>query len=302
MEMLFLLKNLYRDPLALSRFSQFRCLHISKGEIIQNLNETHEFQVCFVLKGSLCLFRDHIESMPLMAMQNEFFFISSLHQCKIKAMDEVQLVIHACNIVAPYLHSRTIEYLQDISIEEVKPVEVLPIYPLMRSYLDLLVDYMKNGTEIPDLHRAKEYELFSLFKICYKKNEIASIFRDALSNDLQFFVSVMTHYKACRTAKELAVLRGYNDTVFSQLFKKNFHGDTPYQWLQKQTSYEIEFKLKKSTLPIKQIMLDYHFKTFSHFTTYCKRNIGATPNEIRKKGEESRDTPSLETYSVSAND
>ena len=90
MEMLFLLKNLYRDPLALSRFSQFRCLHISKGEIIQNLNETHEFQVCFVLKGSLCLFRDHIESMPLMAMQNEFFFISSLHQCKIKAMDDVK--------------------------------------------------------------------------------------------------------------------------------------------------------------------------------------------------------------------
>jgi len=53
MEMLFLLKNLYRDPLALSRFSQFRYLHIGKGEIIQNLNENHEFQVCFVLKGSL---------------------------------------------------------------------------------------------------------------------------------------------------------------------------------------------------------------------------------------------------------
>lgn len=48
MEMLFLLKNLYRDPLALSRFSQFRCLHISKGEIIQNLNETHEFQSMYL--------------------------------------------------------------------------------------------------------------------------------------------------------------------------------------------------------------------------------------------------------------
>lgn len=261
MEMLFLLKNLYRDPLALSRFSQFRYLHIGKGEIIQNLNENHEFQVCFVLKGSLCLFRDQMESMPLIAVQNEFFFISSLHKCKIKTMDDVQLVIHACNIVAPYLHSRIIEYLQDISIEEVKPVEVLPIYPLIRSYLDLLVDYMKNGTEIPDLHRAKEYELFSLFKICYSKNEIASIFRYALSNDLQFFVSVMTHYKACRTAKELAILCGYNDLIFTQLFKKNFHGDTPYQWLQKQTSYEIEFKLKESTLPIKQIMLDSKYMT-----------------------------------------
>ena len=29
---------------------------------------------------------------------------------------------------------------------------------------------------------------------------------------------------------------------------------------------QIEFQnLKKSTLPIKQIMLDYHFKTFSQF-------------------------------------
>lgn len=30
----------------------------------------------------------------------------------------------------------------------------------------------------------------------------------------------MTHYKACRTAKELAILCGYNDLVFTQLFKK----------------------------------------------------------------------------------
>ena len=44
------------------------------------------------------------------------------------------------------------------------------------------------------------------------------------------------------------------------------------------------------------------FQDFLPFYNLRKRNIGATPNEIRKKGEESRDTPSLETYSVSAND
>ena len=74
------------------------------------------------------------------------------------------------------------------------------------------------------------------------------------------------------------------------------------QWLQKQTSYEIEFKIKKKYFTHQTNNAGLSFKTFSHFTTYCKRNIGATPNEIRKKGEESRDTPSLETYSVSAND
>ncbi len=57
MEILFLSENLYRDPFALSRFSQFRCLYINKGEIIQDLNKNNEFLICFVLKGSLCFFK-----------------------------------------------------------------------------------------------------------------------------------------------------------------------------------------------------------------------------------------------------
>lgn len=87
------------------------------------------------------------------------------------------------------------------SMDEVDPLETLPITPLMRSYLDSLLDYMEHGKVNADLHYAKEYELFSLFRMCYSKQEIASIFRDALSSDLQFFVAVLTHYKTCRTAR-----------------------------------------------------------------------------------------------------
>lgn len=283
MEMLFLLEKVYRDPYALSRFSQFRCLSINKGEIIQNLNENQEFQLCFVLKGTLCFYKDQTESIPQLVTRNELFFVSRFHKCNIRAVDDVQIIVHACNIVAPYFHSRILEYLGDVTVDKVKPLEVLPIYPLMTSYLDLLVEYMKLKAEIPDLHLAKEYELFSLFKICYSKNQIVSIFRDALSKDLQFFVTVMRHYKVCRTAKELAEACGYSTNIFTQLFKDCFQGCTPYQWLQRQTSGEIEYKLKETKQPIKEIMLEYHFKTFSHFTTYCKRNIGCTPNEIRRK-------------------
>lgn len=282
MEKLFLLKYPYRDPLALSRFSQFRCLYIHKGEDIRDLNETCEFQVCFVLKGTLYFFKNQTESTPQMVMENEFFFIDSLHKCRIKAVNDVQLVIHACTIIAPYYHDRVMKYLQGVVVGKIKPVGTLPIRPLMRSYLELLVDYMKNGMEIPDLHRAKEYELFSLFKVCYTRDEIAAVFRDALSSDLQFFVSVMTHYKSCRTTKELAALCGYKEPGFTLLFKRSFHGETPYHWLQRQTSYEIKSFLEEGTQPVKQIMQEYNFKTYSHFSTYCKRTIGATPKEIRR--------------------
>lgn len=302
MEALFLLDKLYRDPVALSRFSQFRCIYLNKGESIQNLNENHEFQICFVLKGTLCFSKSQTDSIPQLVTQNEFFFISCFHKCNIRAIDNTQVIIHACNIVAPHFHDRIIDYLGEVSIKDIKPIEVLPVYPLMHSFLNSLVDYMKIKTEIPDLHQAKEYELFSLFRINYSKIQIASIFRDALSKELQFYVSVMKHYKACRTAKELAIACGYNINIFNQVFKNNFHGSTPYQWLQKQTTCEIEYKLKETNLTIKEIMLEYHFKTFSHFTTYCKRNIGDSPNEIRKKERKLESQSSLTSLSISTKD
>lgn len=301
MEMIYLLEKPHRDPFALSRFSQFRLLSINKGEIVQNLNENQEFQLCFVLKGTLCFYKNQTDAIPQLVTKNELFFISRFHKCNIRAVEDVQIIVHACNIVAPYFHSRILEYLGDVTIDKLKPIEVLPIYPQLTSYLDSLVEYMKLNAEIPDLHLAKEYELFSLFKICYGKTQIASIFRDALSKDLQFFVSVMKHYKACRTAKELAVACGYHINLFNQMFKGSFQGYTPYQWLQRQTSSEIEYKLRETNQPIKEIMLEYHFKTFSHFTTYCKRNIGCTPNEVRRKETSLQGQPSLISY-VSAAD
>lgn len=85
MEILFLSENLYRDPFALSRFSQFRCLYINKGEIIQDLNKNNEFLICFVLKGSLCFFKNQTDSIPQLVTKNEFFFISRF----ISAMSEL---------------------------------------------------------------------------------------------------------------------------------------------------------------------------------------------------------------------
>lgn len=193
MKTLCLLEEKLRDPLALSRLSQFRYIEVNKKESVQNINREHEFLLCFVLKGSICILKNKIDHAPC-------------------------VLIHACNVVAPYLHSRA---------------------------------------------------------------EIASFFHKALTNNLPFFVNVMTNYKFCRTSKELALRCNYNEPVFSRVFKEAFR-DTPYRWLQKQTAAEIEFKLKEESVPIKQIMLEYNFKTFSHFTTFCRRNLGASPNEIRR--------------------
>lgn len=104
-------------------------------------------------------FRDQIKSMSQVVMENELFFISCLHKCKVRAIDDVHLVVHACNIVAPYFHDKVIKYLQNIVLEKVKPVEVLPVYPLMRSFLDLLVDYEARYGN-PELHGPRNMNFF----------------------------------------------------------------------------------------------------------------------------------------------
>ncbi|WP_448789122.1 helix-turn-helix domain-containing protein [Bacteroides graminisolvens] len=256
MKTLCLLEEKLRDPLALSRLSQFRYIEVNKKESVQNINREHEFLLCFVLKGSVCILKNKIDHAPCVVMQDEVFFVSNLEKCSLKAMDDSCVLIHACNVVAPYLHSRVIDYLGNVNMDLIEPMEVLPVNELTRSFLDLLVEYMERGIQVPDLHRAKEYELFALFKISYSRAEIASFFHKALTNNLPFFVNVMTNYKFCRTSKELAVRCNYNEPAFSRVFKEAFR-DTPYRWLQKQTAAEIEFKLKEESVPIKQIMLEH---------------------------------------------
>ena len=85
MDVLFLLEKLYRDPLVLSKFSQFRSYTVNEGESISNLNENQEFQICFVLKGTLRFSNNQANSMPKLITKNELFFISHFHECNIKA-------------------------------------------------------------------------------------------------------------------------------------------------------------------------------------------------------------------------
>lgn len=109
----------------------------------------------------------------------------------------------------------------------------------------------------------------------------------------------MTHYKSCRTAKDLAVLCGYNDTMFNLLFKKCFSGETPYRWLQKRTSHEIKLKLIENILPVKQIMLEYHLKRFLILPLSVKEILEILPMKYAGKELSLKECLSLRRFSVS---
>ncbi len=78
MKTLCLLEEKLRDPLALSRLSQFRYIEVNKKESVQNINREHEFLLCFVLKGSICILKNKIDHAPCVVMQDEVLPVNEL--------------------------------------------------------------------------------------------------------------------------------------------------------------------------------------------------------------------------------
>ncbi len=69
-------------------------------------------------------------------------------------------------------------------------------------------------------------------------------------------------------------------------FKKKFvteFGEPPYAWMQKRMVSIIKYRLFDNDLPLKYIMDELNFSSLPQLVRFCKKYIGDTPGEIRKK-------------------
>lgn len=158
----------------------------------------------------------------------------------------------------------------------------LPICPIVWQYLDLLSVYLQDGINCFHLHEIKKKEIFLLFMVYYKTEELANFFYPMLGQSLDFRSKVMEHYLTVKTAEELAGICGYSVRRFNELFTAEF-GDSPYNWILKQKSKHIIGKLALENVCFKDIIVEFGFSDASHFTRYCLKQFGKTPMQLRKR-------------------
>ena len=108
-----------------------------------------------------------------------------------------------------------------------------------------------------------------------------NFFSPILNKTVNFKDFVIANYQKVKTVEDLSVLFGCSLRSFNRKFKEHFD-DSPYNWILKQRAKHIKAQLLTPDIEFSEIIKEFKFSSASHFSTYCKKQFGITPREIRK--------------------
>ena len=124
----------------------------------------------------------------------------------------------------------------------------------------------------------------------YRRGEV-SVFSEA---DLQIAEKYLPHLKECsfsdkvmavfptvKTVTELARKCGCSVNTFEHRFKEEF-GQVPRKWIMEQKAMRVKRLLTHTNKPMKEIAYDCGFESNNYFWDFCRRNLNATPTQIRE--------------------
>ena len=94
--------------------------------------------------------------------------------------------------------------------------------------------------------------------------------------------SVLENYRKVNSVKEFAGLYYVSERTFSRKFHSCF-GESPYKWIQKKKAEQIREIIRDSEFSLKIIAKQFGFSSLAYFTTYCKRVLGVSPSQLRRK-------------------
>ncbi|MCD8073351.1 MAG: AraC family transcriptional regulator [Alistipes sp.] len=152
-------------------------------------------------------------------------------------------------------------------------------------FFSSLAGYIEDGLTAHQLYTHKAHELLMLMKNYHLREELSRFFRPLIDRDHEFSDFILANYRSYRTVQELSDASCHSLSAFNRLFRKNF-GSAPCTWIKQQRAKDIFYDLTVTNTPIKEISADHGFGSLSQFTTFCKRNFGVSPRNLRKMHSE----------------
>ena len=157
---------------------------------------------------------------------------------------------------------------------------VLLIRERIMQFIDSLILCLNDGLGCRHFHQLKQKELALLFRGYYNKEELAHFFYPILSENMDFKELVLANYTYAKDMESIAERMNLSPTTFNRRFKKNF-GESFAQWQEKRKADDILREIRMTDKTFSEIANEYNFSSPAYFTTFCKRNFGKSPTEIR---------------------
>ena len=260
--------------------ANFRVLRYTAGEDFVPVNVNRSVMI-FLLKGEVSVssglhkgFVHKAGELVLHSRNSEFSF-KVLKDCVVLSCAFVQC-LNLCN---RYAFEQLINYLPDNYQYE---FQTLPIKERLKEFCTLLIHCLDDGLQCAHFHENKENELFLLLRSYYSKEELAMFFQPLLATDLDFRDFIMDNYTLDINAAALAGKLNLTLKTFNRRFENTF-GTSFHQWVIQKKVELICQDLMLTEKPVSEIAMDYNFSSASYLTSFCKKNIGKTPLQIRKE-------------------
>ena len=213
----------------------------------------------------------------------EVMFVPRTSECSGTALSDVTLVVHKFNNTVCRAEKCILSYLYSHKLPDSKVYCCkLTVPNSMQALMDTVTTYISDRTDDSDLWKLKHKELIWVFTRYYTAEELQVFFHPMTDEQVPFRSLVLTHYRKAEFTDRLAELCGYGLHNFRRLFKKEF-GMSPYKWLMMKRAENINYKLSQTYIPFSDIIDEFNFSSAAHFSNFCKRFLGDTPSNLRKK-------------------
>ena len=252
--------------------------NLSAGESLNRKIIDHN-HIFFILGGSVKVSCNEFHDRTFKA--GEMVFIPKSSSFQGVTLESSLIINHSFDTPLNLCDKAMLESLTPLCETIDYKFQPLEIRPPMDHFLELFDSYLEDGIRCSHLFQAKQSEILVLFRLYYTRIENATFFYPLVGKSVDFKGFVMANYLKVDSIEEFARLGGFNISTFRKKFKAHFK-ESAYQWILKQKSKHIKYKLSLDNVSFKDIMDEYGFATPAHFNEYCKTHFGMTPSQLRE--------------------
>ncbi len=155
----------------------------------------------------------------------------------------------------------------------------------LKQWFDTLKSYLSFSYTDLFLYELKLQELFRLLNLEYTRALLNNFIGEIHCKESGFRRKVFALRGKAISLDELAEYLGLSNSILKRRFLNEF-GMPPQKWLALQRSRYIFKDIVLLDCTIKEIAEKYEFSTTSYLSLFCKKYLGDTPQNIRRRYED----------------
>ncbi len=253
--------------------------HEEKREFSRN-------EIVFMMEGKMeFTFRNH----PQKSVQKgQFIFIPVGGTLHFKAGSKSMALVIRLSDRVRFCQGVMVEQLfEKCKVPQGETINPAAIHPLdikapLWHFMTGVAAVFSDGLMCRQYFETKVQEFFILLWTYYTKEKLRDFFALILSPDTAFSEYVRANVLQYKTVGEFAAGLNMTAKQFTRKFGQVF-GHAPHTWMLQEKTRRIQADLMLGEKDNKQIAYEYDFSTVNHLYDFCKKNLGATPGEIRGK-------------------